>query len=191
MPKLRRILMMLAAVPAIAAFQVSTSGGDGGECLVRFGSPLTLYFEGHQPQAMQDVIDIDLKDGWIGSPDARLRMKSCDRAAWHCIELPGAPLYLPRPYVPSRKAWSVGAMTYHVGEPLLLRYPAKMHVVPVFAFDRVDGPEDSSQMLRAVFLFDPSMSLVGYGAQSLQKTQPYYDMHMNWIVEGVASIDCL
>ena len=191
MLRLRRVLVMLAAAPAIAASQVSTSGGKDEECFVRFGSPLTMYFEGHRPQAMQDVIDVDLKEGWIGSPDARIKMKACDRAAWHCIELPGAPLFLPRPYVPSRTGWSVGAMTYQVGEPFLLRYPARMHVTPVFAFDRVDGAGVSPQMLRAVFLFDPGMSLVGYGAQSLQETQPYYDMRMNWIVEGVASIECL
>ena len=188
-----RFMITLAAIPVIAASQVTPDGDGSGKCSARFGSPLIVHFDGEEPQAMQDVVDIDLEGGWIGSPDAKIKLKPCDRSAWHCLELPGAPLFVPRPYVAAQREWSAGAMTYRVGDAIALHQAGRTLATPIFAFERVEGAGPSPQRLRAIFLFDPGMSLVGYGARSGTLLEPgsFEEVNMNWIVEGEASLQCM
>lgn len=192
MKKVSKLVLALLALPAISAAQVAVESGQSQGCTVKFGSPLIVFLDGDTPAVAQDVFELDLRNGWIGSYDAKMKLKECDRTQWHCLEIPGAPLYVPRARSAGQKEWVNGQLGYVVGESITVHQVHGMRVTPVFLVDSTDKKDNGLGQRAAVFLFDNALNLLAYGSYSSVRFAPgnYEEVHMNWIVDGVASIDC-
>jgi hypothetical protein len=164
------------------------------ECSFTYRSPLMGDFSNGKFEIFDEALFVDVPRGILGSLHASVGVPECDHGKWHCLSGVAAPLYLPKPFSKDLKSWGHGDYFYQIGDETSLLSRHGTMVTPVFVYEEKIRAKEGlgKSSLRAAYLFDMEMNLVGFSSYfpDVEGNAGTIFVNAYWLEGDQAPLDC-